>query len=84
MNDENAKIEPYLSNIGFCDGIYLDDNIIAVSNFNNELKLIDKKSNKIISRAKSEKYNFGDFYYSDSLIVSPSMKSSEILFLVFD
>ena len=84
LNDENAKIESYLTNIGYCDGIYIDDDIIAISNFNNELKLIEKKSNKIISKAKSEKYNFGDFYYSDSLIVSPSMKSSEILFLEYD
>ena len=84
LNDENAKIESYLTNIGYCDGIYIDDDIIVISNFNNELKLIEKKSNKIISKAKSEKYNFGDFYYSDSLIVSPSMKSSEILFLEYD
>ena len=84
LNDKNAKIETYLTNIGFCDGIYIDDEIIAISNFNNEFKILDKKSNKIISEAKSEKFNFGDFYYSKSLIVSPSMKSSEIIFLEFD
>tara|TARA_X000000368_G_scaffold414378_1_gene404136 strand:- start:272 stop:1111 length:840 start_codon:yes stop_codon:yes gene_type:complete len=84
LNDKNAKIESYLTNIGFCDGIYIDDYLIAISNFDNEFKLIDKKSNKIISKAKSENFNFGDFYYSESLIISPSLKSSEILFLKFD
>ena len=65
--------------------MYVDDNIVAISNFNDSLKIIDIKSVKVIASIESSNgTNYGDFYYNSKIIVPPSSKGSEIHFLRID
>mgnify|MGYP001359892633 CR=1 FL=1 len=82
LEDPSYALDLYMSKCGPVDGLYIDDTLIVVSNFSNSLDIIEKKSRDTVAYARSNgKVNYGDFYFSGQMIVSPSMKSNEIFFL---
>ena len=82
LNNSPIVFESFLTGFGYCDGLYIDKKFIVISDFNNSLKIIDIKKKEVVSSVVSKKgINYGDFYYNSEIIVSPSMKNSQIHFL---
>ncbi|MAD12251.1 MAG: hypothetical protein CMC04_05975 [Flavobacteriaceae bacterium] len=84
LNNKQIVFESFLTDFGFCDGLYIDDEFIVISDFNSSIKKIDIENKQVVSSVVSKKgINYGDFYYNSEIIISPSMKNSQIHFLEF-
>tara|TARA_B100000780_G_scaffold275177_1_gene241356 strand:+ start:129 stop:974 length:846 start_codon:yes stop_codon:yes gene_type:complete len=82
LSEKDMVCESFLQGFGSCDGLYIDSEIIVMSDYNTSLKVIDKEEMEIIATVVGgEGRSYGDFHYSSLGIVSPSMKSSQIHFL---
>lgn len=82
LNNSPIVFESFLTDFGYCDGLYVDEKILVISDFNSSLKIIDIKNKEVVSSVSSKTgINYGDFYYNSKKIISPSMKNSQIHFL---
>ena len=82
LNNGSILFQSFLTGFGFCDGLYIDEKFLVISDFNNSLKIINIENKEVVSSVTSKNgINYGDFYYNSEIIVSPSMKNSQIHFL---